>query len=260
MTIACAHQTHLRGGASDGTCQARRAFLLGTAATGAAALLPVAPALGEQKTLIDTHHHFYPPDYQKLWFDWEETRKLPHFPGQVAWSKAKAIEDMDKAGIQTGMLSLASTPGLWFGLDAEKAGADVEPPQPARHLLRGLGTIALLPLFGLAFWFAATVASSLPGLGVFGVNVHGLGLASYAGDSALRHAPLSLQLLLDAQADAGGREEPAPYPADRDRKTLRSREIAPSLDTRPRSGYALLLLAPSDTFSSRSTRRRLPHR
>jgi predicted TIM-barrel fold metal-dependent hydrolase len=123
MTIACAHQTHLRGGASDGTCQARRAFLLGTAATGAAALLPVAPALGEQKTLIDTHHHFYPPDYQKLWFDWEETRKLPHFPGQVAWSKAKAIEDMDKAGIRTGMLSLASTPGLWFGLDAEKAGA-----------------------------------------------------------------------------------------------------------------------------------------
>ena len=65
-------------------------------------------ALSQQKMLIDTHHHFYPPEYQKLWLDWEETRKLPHFPGQIAWSKAKAIEDMDKAGIRTGMLSLAS--------------------------------------------------------------------------------------------------------------------------------------------------------
>ena len=123
MSIACAHQTCLRGGASGGTSASRRAFLAGTAAIGAAAIWPGVPAFGQQKTLIDTHHHFYPPEYQKLWLDWEETRKLPHFPGQVAWSKAKAIEDMDKAGIRTGMLSLASTPGLWFGLDAEKAGA-----------------------------------------------------------------------------------------------------------------------------------------
>lgn len=123
MSIACAHQTCLRGGASGSASASRRAFLAGTAAIGAAAIWPGVPAFGQQKTLIDTHHHFYPPEYQKLWLDWEETRKLPHFPGQVAWSKAKAIEDMDKAGIRTGMLSLASTPGLWFGLDAEKAGA-----------------------------------------------------------------------------------------------------------------------------------------
>ena len=123
MPITRAHQTHLRGGASGGTCTSRREFLAGTAAIGAAAIWPTAPALSQQKMLIDTHHHFYPPEYQKLWLDWEERRKLPHFPGQVAWSKAKAIEDMDKAGIRTGMLSLASTPGLWFGLDAEKAGA-----------------------------------------------------------------------------------------------------------------------------------------
>ena len=42
-----------------------------------------------QPTLIDTHLHFYPPEYQKLWLGWEETRKIPHFPGQVAWSNAK---------------------------------------------------------------------------------------------------------------------------------------------------------------------------
>jgi predicted TIM-barrel fold metal-dependent hydrolase len=55
--------------------------------------------------------------------EWEESRKLPHFPGQAGWSKAKAVEDMDKAGIRTGILSIPSTPGLWFGLDAEKTGA-----------------------------------------------------------------------------------------------------------------------------------------
>src|SRR5215469_10820567 len=28
--------------------------------------------------LIDTHHHFYPPPYQKAWADWEDQRKIPH--------------------------------------------------------------------------------------------------------------------------------------------------------------------------------------
>jgi hypothetical protein len=93
----------------------------GTGALGAAAMLTGLPALAQQRTLIDTHLHFYPPEYQKLWLGWEEARKLPHFPGQVAWSKAKTIEDMDKAGIRVGMLSIASTPDVWFDLGAEKA-------------------------------------------------------------------------------------------------------------------------------------------
>ncbi len=72
------------------------------------------------------------------------------------------------------------------------------------RLVRRLGTLALLPLFGLVFWAAATVASSLPGLAVVGVNVHELGLPSYAADSSLRPAPLSLQLLEDARGDESG--------------------------------------------------------
>jgi len=84
-------------------------------------MLPTSWGTAEQQKLIDTHHHFYPPDYQKLWLDWEDARKLPHFAGQVAWSKGKAIEDMDKAGIGIGILSLASTPGVWFDLGAQKA-------------------------------------------------------------------------------------------------------------------------------------------
>ncbi len=71
------------------------------------------------------------------------------------------------------------------------------------QLRRRLGTVALLPLFGLVFWMAATVASSLPGLAAIAVNVHGLGLVSYAADARQRPAPLSLQLLEDAASDAG---------------------------------------------------------
>jgi hypothetical protein len=75
---------------------------------------------------------------------------------------------------------------------------------------RRLGLLALLPLFGLVFWTAATIASSLPGLIVVAVNVHGIGLASYAGDSLQRPAPLSIQVLQDVQGDASGSRTPAP--------------------------------------------------
>ena len=82
-----------------------------------------------------------------------------------------------------------------------------------RRLIRRLGALALLPLFGLVFWTAATIASSLPGLIVVAVNVHGLGLASYAGDSGQRPAPLSIQVLQDVQGDANGSRQAAPTAA-----------------------------------------------
>jgi 6-methylsalicylate decarboxylase len=99
----------------------RRRFMAGALASAVAGALPLTRAFADAPSLIDTHHHFYPPEYQKLWLAYEDAHKMPHFPGQVAWSKAKAIEDMDKAGIRTGVLSIASTPGVWFDLGAEKA-------------------------------------------------------------------------------------------------------------------------------------------
>jgi len=107
--------------AASGLLRSRRGFLAGSAAVIGAGMMPTRWAVAEQARLIDTHHHFYPPEYQKLWLDWEDARKSPHFSGQVAWSKSKAIEDMDKAGIGVGILSIASTPGVWFDLGAEKA-------------------------------------------------------------------------------------------------------------------------------------------
>jgi predicted TIM-barrel fold metal-dependent hydrolase len=98
----------------------RRRFMAGAAALGAAAALPRG-ARGEGARLIDTHHHFYAPAYQKAWIDFEDARKLPHFPSQVAWTREKAVEEMDKNNIRTGVLSLPSTPGLWFNAGAEAA-------------------------------------------------------------------------------------------------------------------------------------------
>ncbi|MGJ4940556.1 amidohydrolase family protein [Bradyrhizobium sp. HKCCYLS1011] len=99
----------------------RRSFIAGTAAVGTTVVLSGRGAVAQSRSLIDTHHHFYPPRYQKLWLDWEDAHKLPHFPGQVAWTKQKAIEDMEAAGVRTAVLSIASTPGVWFDLGAEKA-------------------------------------------------------------------------------------------------------------------------------------------
>src|ERR1700685_348833 len=104
-------------------CTSRRNFLTVAAAVGATMALGGngLPAQAATAKLIDTHHHFYPPTYQKAWADWEDQRKIPHFGVQLAWTKENDIEAMDKDGITTAVLSLASTPGVWFDAGAEKA-------------------------------------------------------------------------------------------------------------------------------------------
>jgi predicted TIM-barrel fold metal-dependent hydrolase len=106
-----------------GCCGSRRQFLAGAAALGTAALLPgnEARAQSAPAKLIDTHHHFYPPTYQKAWADWEDQRKIPHLGVQLTWTRDQDIEAMDKNGITTAVLSLASTPGVWFDGGAEEA-------------------------------------------------------------------------------------------------------------------------------------------
>jgi 6-methylsalicylate decarboxylase len=115
-----AHPGHF-GHCACGATLSRRRFVTGTLALGAAAALSAKPAFAQARGLIDTHHHFYPPEYQKLWLGWEEARKIPHFAGQLAWSKQRAVEGMDQAGVRASMLSIASTPGVWFDFDAAKA-------------------------------------------------------------------------------------------------------------------------------------------
>ncbi|MBI2319395.1 MAG: amidohydrolase [Betaproteobacteria bacterium] len=64
--------------------------------------------------VIDTHHHYYAPAYQEAWLRWEDGRKLPHHPGQAAWSRERSVEELDRAGVKSAILSLPSTPGVWF--------------------------------------------------------------------------------------------------------------------------------------------------
>jgi 6-methylsalicylate decarboxylase len=130
-----------------GCCGSRRQFLAGAAALGATALLPgqEASAQAAKTKLIDTHHHFYPPTYQKAWADWEDQRKIPHFGVQMTWTRENDLEAMDKNGITTSVLSLASTPGVWFDAGADKAhdmarlccdfGAEMVRDKPGRYAL-----------------------------------------------------------------------------------------------------------------------------
>jgi len=77
---------------------------------------PVQSEAPSEHYRIDTHHHFYPPQYQKAWLDYEDKRGIPHFTRQVSWSVEGALEDMKTANVKKAMLSMASTPGVWFDL------------------------------------------------------------------------------------------------------------------------------------------------
>jgi 6-methylsalicylate decarboxylase len=108
-----------------GCCGAisRRAVLTGLGAMAAAAAAPtIARAQSAQRTTIDTHHHYYPPAYLNTMVEWEKARRLPHFPAHMNWSRDKAVEEMDRNGIRTALLSIASTPGIWFDAGATEAG------------------------------------------------------------------------------------------------------------------------------------------
>jgi len=59
---------------------------------------------------IDVHHHLYPPAYR--------TALGTLSAGLPAWSPQQSIEEMDRGGIATSLLSISS-PGVWFG-DAEQ--------------------------------------------------------------------------------------------------------------------------------------------
>jgi predicted TIM-barrel fold metal-dependent hydrolase len=63
---------------------------------------------------IDMHFHFLPPEYMA-----EEHRRLDFGHGKplseiLSWGPHKALEVMDRHGIQTAMASI-STPGVWYG-------------------------------------------------------------------------------------------------------------------------------------------------
>jgi predicted TIM-barrel fold metal-dependent hydrolase len=94
---------------------------------------------------IDVHHHFANVELMALMTQ----KKTSGFGTWNGYSPAKAIEDMDKGGVQASMVSI-TTPGIWFGAAEEtkrlarelnEYGAKMVSDYPGRF-----GLFAVLPL------------------------------------------------------------------------------------------------------------------
>ncbi len=96
-------------------CSSRRQFLFSSAALGAGVILPSMAAYGQTGGLIDVHHHILPPVYLKEAREQVLAQVQNILPPAVAnWTPQKSLEEMDRLGIATSILSVSS-PGIWFG-------------------------------------------------------------------------------------------------------------------------------------------------
>lgn len=68
--------------------------------------------------LVDVHHHFYPPQLLDVMNAYQAHVGEPPVGGLVgSWTVTHSLDEMDRTGIQTAFLSLASPRGVWFGVD-----------------------------------------------------------------------------------------------------------------------------------------------
>jgi 6-methylsalicylate decarboxylase len=101
-----------REGRSSPPGASRREFLKTLAVVGAGAMVPASGLLAQNASRsargktgrVDVHSHPIPPSWQQV------TR----FGGGKGWAPSATIEQMEKYGIATSILSI-TTPGLWFG-------------------------------------------------------------------------------------------------------------------------------------------------
>ncbi len=126
---------------------ARRNFLAGGIAALGLGATVAAPAAAQTaaaaKTRIDVHHHYVPPGQAAFV---SQRRVGPPLP---KWSPQLSLDDMDKAGVATAVLSLVQ-PGIWYGdadearklaRDANEYGARLRQDYPGRF-----GLFAAIPM------------------------------------------------------------------------------------------------------------------
>jgi 6-methylsalicylate decarboxylase len=129
--------------------------LLSAAGAGAAlGVLGLRPSLAQSATgsewIIDTHHHIYPPRYTtaNLQRIIDDSGALPG-TAYTNWSPRLALEQMDKAGVRSAVVSMTS-PGIWWdngeqgrvwARDCNEFGAQMGRDFPGRF-----GMFAAIPL------------------------------------------------------------------------------------------------------------------
>ena len=117
----------------------RRDFLVSLAGLGAGFMFQNKPGR------IDVHHHFGSPE----WIAMVNTKKTQGYQTWQPYTPGKAIEDMDRGGVSTAMISI-TTPGIWFGnLEETRRLARRENEYGARMVsnYKGrFGLFAVLPL------------------------------------------------------------------------------------------------------------------
>lgn len=91
----------------------RRAFVGGIVGMAASGLLSSRRIVAQQRSRVDFHCHPVPP----AWIEFLKATRS-ELPTNNPWSLSKHLEDMDRAGIRTSLLSLAS-PGIWHGHDLQ---------------------------------------------------------------------------------------------------------------------------------------------
>jgi predicted TIM-barrel fold metal-dependent hydrolase len=121
------------------TDESRRRFLGSAATLAAAALLPAGSVRGQGggTRRIDVHQHFVSPSFHALLTS--KNSPTAPVPGLAAWrdySPAWAIEQLDRVGVETAMLSITA-PGVWFGDAAQ-----------ARELAREMNEFAMARMVG----------------------------------------------------------------------------------------------------------------
>jgi predicted TIM-barrel fold metal-dependent hydrolase len=130
----------------------RRRFLGTLATIGAASLLPAGLSTGQGGTRrIDVHQHFVSPSFHAfLAAKNTPTTPIPGFNTWRDYSPSRAVEELDRVGIETAMLSITA-PGVWFGNadEARRLAREMNEFAAARMVgdHRGrFGLFAVLPL------------------------------------------------------------------------------------------------------------------
>jgi predicted TIM-barrel fold metal-dependent hydrolase len=129
----------------------RREFLAGLAALSAAAAIPevvlsaqMGNAAASKPFRIDTHHHFTVPKLIT-----ESLTKGVNQAGLQDWTPQKSLDQMDKGGVATSILSI-SDPGVWFGDNTAARALARECNDYAAKLIKDypgrFGLFATLPL------------------------------------------------------------------------------------------------------------------